>query len=94
MTNALLTREQVDSHVDEILAFARAAGQRIAAANRAAGHERQVDLPPEVWDAKARGSLMIEAELRATIILGLDDQDRLAPCDRDDLVAEALMMRA
>lgn len=87
-----LTREQIDTFASEMMTWARERGREAARLTRDPDAPPP-QLPPEAWDAKTRAGLSLEAGFRSALILSLDDQDRLADCDRSDLVAEALMTR-
>ena len=90
-----MTREQVDALVAEMLAGAVEAGECVAQETMGDGERERLAAMPEAFhDLRARVGLILERTCWAMTVLMLDDQDRLAECDRADLVAEALFIRS
>lgn len=84
------TREQVEHEFSLLYFRLQSAGRAVGIAT---GHGDIADfratLEPETADAIGRAGLEIQANARAAFIRALDGADRLADCDRDELVAEA-----
>lgn len=88
-----VTREHLDTHAAAMTARLRAAGRAVGEAVRGADTPPPL-LTPAEEDERTLVSLQLDSELRAALIVMLDEKGRLAVCDRDDLVAEAQLVLA
>ncbi|WP_217924972.1 hypothetical protein [Miltoncostaea oceani] len=95
ITRPKMTREQVDAAHRELMERMRAAGRAIGEKTVSAEQRQALeDRPAEFHDMRVRVSLMIDRAAWAEYVLMLDGCDALADCDRSDLVAEAIFLKA